>query len=214
MESYNSLIKQKIDESSYGSAFVVSDFTGISDYATAKKSLARLCDRGLIRRVIRGVYDKPQYSELIKEYAAPDPNEVAMAIARNFNWTIVPSGNAALNFMGLSTQVPTTWEFSSSGPYRDYRIGNIVIEFKHAASKDIAGMSPQTALLIQAIKAIGKDKVDLKVKGILDDRINNTDRELILQEAQHTTAWVFSKIKDICSMRDDSDVRYSEIGSS
>jgi hypothetical protein len=69
-----------------------------------------------IRRVIRGVYDKPKYSTLLQEYSAPNPNEIADALARNYSWTIAPTGNTALNLLGLSTQVPANWSYISSGP--------------------------------------------------------------------------------------------------
>ena len=65
MDRYVEIIKQNIDSLPYGSAFVVSDFTGICDYQTGKRSLACLVDSGLIRRVIRGVYDKPSYRSAV-----------------------------------------------------------------------------------------------------------------------------------------------------
>jgi predicted transcriptional regulator of viral defense system len=34
------------------------------DYETAKKNIARLEKKGILRRVVRGVYDKPKYSQI------------------------------------------------------------------------------------------------------------------------------------------------------
>ena len=198
MNHYIERLKEEIDALPFGSAFVVSDFSEICDYQTAKRSLARLCERGEIRRVIRGVYDKPAYSTLLQEYVAPDTNEIAMAIARNYNWTIIPSGNAALNMLGLSTQVPSKWEYCSSGPYRDYKYGQISIAFKHSSNKEIEGLSYDTALLIQAIKAIGKDRLDKNNIQKLKERASLMDKYAILQESKYTTAWIFMTIKNIC----------------
>ena len=198
MDGYIERIKQKINELPYGSAFIVSDFTGICDYQTAKRLIARLCESGDIRRVIRGVYDKPAYSELLQEYVAPDNNEIAKAIARNYNWTIIPSGNVALNMLGLSTQVPVKWEYCSSGPYREYGYDKITISFKHSSNKEIEGLSYDTALLIQAIKALGKDRISDKDISRLKERITRMNKENIIQEAKHTTSWIFTVIKKIC----------------
>lgn len=198
MEHFCDQIKLKIDALPAGSAFVVSDFTGICDYQTAKRSLARLCENGSIRRVLRGVYDKPAYSELLQEEVAPDPNEIATALARNFNWNITPSGNTALNLLGLSTQVPAKWEYGSSGPYRDYTFGNITLEFKHISNKEIEGLSSETALLVQALKALGKDNITNDIISRLKDRTMTMDKDLIIQEARYTTSWIFSIIKIIC----------------
>ena len=198
MDCYIEIIKHKIDELPLGSAFIVSDFIGICDYQTAKRSIARLCESGDIRRVIRGVYDKPAYSDLLQEYVAPDNNKIAQAIARNYNWTIIPSGNAALNMLGLSTQVPAKLEYSSSGPYREYGYDKITISFKHVSNKEIEGLSYDTALLVQAIKAIGKGRISETDILCLKERITHMNRETIIQESKHTTSWIYAVIKKIC----------------
>ena len=77
MDRYIELIKKKIDKMPFGSAFVVSDFTSISDYQTAKRTLARLAEGGEIRRVIRGVYDKPSYSNLLKAIKAVGKDNIS-----------------------------------------------------------------------------------------------------------------------------------------
>lgn len=198
MDSYIGKMYNRISEAPESRSFVVSDFTDIMDYETAKKNIARLEKNGTLRRVIRGVYDKPKYSKLIDEYAAPDINEVALALARNYNWTIAPSGNTALNLLGLSTQVPANWNYISTGPYRSYNIGNMKLQFSHRANKTIEGMSWKTAMVIEALKEIGKESVDEKTIAILQSRLSKGDKELLLSEGRQTTAWIYSIIKMIC----------------
>ena len=134
-----------------------SDFHHIADSDTVKKILLRLNNDGTIRRLKRGIYEYPEYSAFLKEYREPSPKKIANAIARNFGWSIIPSDNTALNLLGLSTQVPATWEYVSNGPYKNYTLGKIKISFKHTSNKEITGMSPKSALVIQAVKALGKD---------------------------------------------------------
>ena len=93
-----SLITERIENAPYGSAFVVSDFTDLAEYGTAKKTVARLEKKGALRRVVRGVYDRPRFSTLLQEYAAPNPDTIAHAIARNYNWTISATGCPAAEF--------------------------------------------------------------------------------------------------------------------
>jgi hypothetical protein len=57
-------------------------YTDVMDYETAKKNLTRFEKEGIIRRVMRGIYDKPRYSNLLQENAVPNPEEVAKAIAK------------------------------------------------------------------------------------------------------------------------------------
>ena len=181
-----------------GSAFVVSDFTDLMSYETAKKAIVKLEKSKKIRRVIRGVYDNPSYSSLLQEYTAPKPNEVAKALARNYNWNITVSGDVALNMLGLSTQVPANWCYISSGPYKKYEIGKVSIEFKHRADKSISGMSDKTAMLIQAIKAIGKGKISSSMIQTISQRLSTEEKKAILAESRKTTVWIYEVIKKIC----------------
>lgn len=191
-------IREKISNAEPGTAFIVSDFLEIADYEMAKKALSRLEKNGEIRRVMRGVYDKPKYSKLLDEYAAPDPAEIARAIARNYNWTIAPSGDTALNLLGLSTQVPSDWQFISSGPYKNYEIGNISIRFLHRSDRDISGMSYITGLVIGALKTIGRKNVTEQDLQEIRSCLSKTDKKVVLREGKKTTIWIYSMIRKIC----------------
>ena len=89
--------------------FVPSDFKDIAERNAIKMALSRLCDEQIIRRVMRGIYECPEFSNLLQEFVAPAPDKIAQALARNYGWTIVPCGDTALNLLGLSTQVPNVW---------------------------------------------------------------------------------------------------------
>ncbi len=146
-------IEQRIAVAPAGTAFITSDFLDLAEIPAINKALSRLTESKTIRRVIRGVYDRPQFSELLQEYAAPDMTQTAKAIARNFGWSVVPCGDTALNLLGLSTQVPAVWQYVSDGPYREYTIGNRALKFKHSANRDVSGLSEKSALIVQALKA-------------------------------------------------------------
>ena len=72
-ERYQTIIKQRIAEMQPGSVFVISDFADIAPTAAINMSLSRLEDSGSIRRIIRGIYDKPRFSKLLNEPVASDP---------------------------------------------------------------------------------------------------------------------------------------------
>ena len=195
-----SQITKRIDEAPFGSAFVTSDFTDLAEYETVKKTIARLEKKGMIRRVLRGVYDKPKFSPFLQEYAAPIPDQIAHAIARSYNWTISASGNTALNQLGLSAQVPADWSYISSGPYKKYTFGNITLTFAHRSDSQIIGMSEKTLLLIQALKAIGQGNVSNTDMNRIRNRFSSEDWQAILSESRHTISWVYEVIKEICRM--------------
>ena len=192
------IIRKRIQESRAGYVFVASDFADITENVKVGVSLSRLEEEGLIKRIMRGVYYKPEYSKLLGENVAPSPNNVAYAIARNFGWSIVPCGDTALNLLGLSTQVPAAWSYVSDGPYKDYSYDNTIIKFKHTTNKEISKLTPKTALVIQALKTLGKDNIRNETIERIKESTTLNERKIMLREAQYATAWIYEVIKLIC----------------
>lgn len=196
--TYLNEIKTRILSATSDAVFVATDFADITDKKSASVSLSRLEADGIIRRVLRGVYDKPEYNEFLKEYVAPIPNNVAHALARNYGWTIVPCGDAALNLLGLSTQVPATWVYVCDGTYKEYSYDNTIIQFKKTTNKEVSKLSYKTALTIQALKALGKDKVDDVVLNSLCKLLTADEKQTMLMESKIATSWIYEYIRQIC----------------
>lgn len=68
-------IKKRILDAEYGAVFVTSDFTDIATITTIRKCLGRQVEEKAIRRIIDGVYEKPVYSNLLKEYVPANPEK-------------------------------------------------------------------------------------------------------------------------------------------
>ena len=198
--SYSEQIKQRIENSPSGTIFINSDFIDIAETETIRRNLNRITQTGLLRRVLNGIYEKPKYSKLLKEYVAVDPDQVAKAIARNYHWTIVPCGYTALNLLGISTQVTAIWSYINDGPYRKYEWNNTCIEFKHRTNKEISGLSYMTRLIIQALKTLGKENISKEVIVMLSDRLTFEEKTTMLKEAAESTDWVYNVIRKICDV--------------
>jgi hypothetical protein len=159
-----------------------------------------LTNEGKIQRILKGIYYNPVFSKLIGEYEAPSTHQVALAIARKYNWTIAPSGNTALNLLGLSTQVSAKWTYVSDGRYVDFIFGNTTIEFKHSSNALISKMSPKTAMIVHSVKAIGKDKMgELQIEKIRK-QLNNEEKENLLIEAKTAPNWIYDIVKKISNV--------------
>ncbi len=189
------LIRDRINQSETGTVYVAVDFVDISDKTSVNAYLARLVDEGMVRRVLRGVYDKPEYNVFLGEYIAPSPDKVANALARNFGWTIIPCGDAAMNLLGLSTQVPAVWIYVSDGPYKEYTYDNTIIQFRRTTNKEVSKLSYKTALIVQALKALGKDMIDDTVINRLSKLFTAEEKKIMLEEAKAVTSWIYEYIK-------------------
>lgn len=196
--NYLNEIKRRILTYESGTVFVAADFADITDKKTASVGLSRLETEGVIRRILRGVYDKPAYNRFLGEFVAPIPDKVAHAIARNFGWTIVPCGDTALNLLGLSTQVPAVWVYVSDGTYKEYSYDNTTIQFKRTTNKEVSKLSYKTALVIQALKALGKDNIDEMVISRLQKKLTAEEKKAMVSEAKAITSWVYEYLKQIC----------------
>lgn len=190
-------IETKILSMPLGSVFVASDFVDLASYDNIRQIFSRLESENKIRRVLPGVYDRPLYSKILDQEVSPDINAVAEAIARKNNWTITPSGNTALNLLGLDTQVPATWEYLSSGDTKSYQVGNAVISFTHRADKELNGMSKKTAIVIQAIKALGNENISEGIIAKFRNKLSDKEKAQMLTEAKPTTVWIYENIKRI-----------------
>ena len=202
---YTEQIRDRIINAPEGSVFVNSDFADIADNNTIKQSINRLIQEGVLRRVIRGVFEKPKYSKLLGEYVAADPDAVAKALARCYHWTIAPCGDTALNMLGLSTQVTAVWSYISDGPYKTYEWDKTKIEFKHRTNQEVTGLSPMTILVIQALKTLGKEHVDEKTIRMLSRRLNEDEKAALLAEGAEATDWIYTVIKEICKGEREND---------
>ncbi len=196
--NYFERVRTRIEAMSAGEVFIISDFSDIADTAVVRKVLSRLEEDGRIRRIMRGVYDRPEYNDFLGEYVEPVPDKVAHALARNFGWTIVPCGDTALNMLGLSTQVPAAWLYVSDGTYKEYTYNNTTIQFKRTTNKEISKISYKTALVIQALKALGKDKITDEIIKKIKAATSKEEKTAMFSEAKYATAWIYDIIKDIC----------------
>lgn len=175
-----------------GCVFSNSDFFSLAADNHVACVLHHLKNKGVIRALLRGVYDYPKYSKLLQENLAPNLHRVARVLARKHRWHIQASGNAALNYWGWSTQVPTRLLCYSSGPSRSYIVYERTIEFKHVSGKESFLGNEQCELFIQAIKELGDASLEESylpkiVAAITPDLRKSVEKAMPLLTEKHRT---------------------------
>lgn len=199
MNSVASKIKSEIEQAPELTIWHCQDFVLYGKATNIKMALSRLASTGFLKRALDGFYYRPCIDENSGREKEPSPHELAKKIASVFHWSIVPTGDLVLTTLGLSNEAPSVYEYSSDGPYRDYKALGSTIRFKHRSPRFIKDMSPLTAFFIEALKA-------LRVDGITEDDIDALSRNLsqkeiltILKEARSAPAWVYEcalRVKD------------------
>jgi len=191
------LIVSRIYGRGRGWAFTPNDF--IKDFKRWEidNSLEDLTNEEKIRRILRGLYDYPLYSEILKKNVAPDIEQVANALARKFSWRIQPTGDTALNYLNLSTQVMGNYIYLSDGPIKKYDICGQILEFKHTTLKEATLQYKTASLVVQAIKAIGAEKITSEFLEKLKAKFIKDEWQQIKKDSSKAPMWVFKIISEI-----------------
>jgi hypothetical protein len=197
MQSIENKILNRIYGNGRGWAFFKNDFLDLGSANSIDKSLGRLAKDGPVRRVMRGIYDYPKYSKLLKRNLGPDIDQIAHALARKHGWNIQVSGNTALNILGLSTQVPIQYLYMSDGKSCRYLVVTQELRFKKTRLKEIGLKYPESELLVQAVKAHGKQQLDGDAQKKVRTYFGEKSKDRILRDTRYTTTWIYEEIKRV-----------------
>ena len=191
-----SKIKKRIVGKGRGAVFSPVDFLGIGSRASVDQTLSRLADQGVIRRLTRELYDYPKVSDRFGQLS-PSLDDVAHAVARKDNQVLQVSPAWAANQLGLSTQVPSQITYLTDGPTRKKQIGNQTIHFRKAAQKTLVGAGQKTGVVFQALRYVGKDRVNAVVVRKLAGGLDTKDKAQLVKQSIHVPAWMHPIVQQI-----------------
>jgi Family of unknown function (DUF6088) len=138
-----------------------SDFADLGGRAAVDKVLQRLATAGDLRRIDRGLYDRPRQNNLTRRPTVPDYRAVIRAVARRDQARVMVDGMTAANDLGLTTAVPARIEVLVDGRLKPIRLGKQVIHFKPAAPSRLYWAGRPAMRVVQALHWIkdmlGKD---------------------------------------------------------
>ncbi len=197
MQTMRDQIVARIERRGAGKAFSAKDFLDIASRTMTDVTLASLTRSGKIRRVRRGLYDMPKINPALGGRLSPDIDEAARAIARRQRWKIVPDGAWAANLLGLSTQVPAKIVYLTDGPSKDVQIGRRSIHFKHARPKALAGLDGKLALVVQALRHLGKERVGPREIETLHGTLSLAEKHKLVKNTRFGVGWIYELAKAI-----------------
>lgn len=128
----------------------------LGNRAAVDQALSRLAERMQLVRVGRGVYLLPITSRFGTR--APSVEQAVKALASQRGEIIVPSGAAAANTLGLTTQVPIRSIYLTSGRSRKVSLGKQVVELRHAPRWQLAMAHRPAGEAVRALAWLGPEK--------------------------------------------------------
>ena len=154
--SINNTIELKISKFRPGRVFLPSDFKDLGASTAIRKALSRNVASGKIERIGQGIYVVPKYDKVFGK-VLPSVEELAEILAKKEHIIIKPSGQHALNKVGLSTQVPMRQVYLTTGHSKKIQVGKSAIIFKSTTAKKLSMKGEITSLLF-----LGLEELDLK----------------------------------------------------
>ena len=187
--SIENQIVERIESFPKGELLLPTDFSDLGSSEAVRIALFRLEKEGVINRVAQGIYVRPKISKLIG-VLVPSAEEVAEAITKRDRIRTVPTGNYALNALGLSTQVPMNIVFLTDGSPRIIKIGKRTIKFKKTTPKNLLAKGKISRLVIQALKEIGNGKVTAEEENKIMDLLKKEDLKDLKHDIALAPVWV------------------------
>lgn len=179
------IVRKKKD----GSILFSEDFQQLRNPGAVKVALHRMVNRGDIRRIARGIFAKPKYSDLVGE-VLPTTEELAKAIAKRDKARILPTGSYAMHMLGLTTQIPLKLVYLTDGSPRKLTIGKRTIQFKKTTPKNLSLKGEVSKLVVQALREIGKDKATKEEIAIIQDLLKKEDKKTLKHDIALAPQWI------------------------
>lgn len=116
MNASDNAVRERILGLERGTIFFPSNFDDIATDTAIRQMLSRMVKRGEIIRVSRGIYCYPRSNPALGlDIIPPSAEEIAQRVAERDKVKIIPTGDQALNQLGLSTQVPGNAVYITNG---------------------------------------------------------------------------------------------------
>lgn len=151
MSDLKAQISSLITAASPGHVWVPNDFAALGGRDAIDKTLQRMVRAGELRRIERGLYDRPNVNSLTKRPTVPDYRAVLDALARRDHLRMLVDGMTAANDLGLSDAVPARVTIHTDARRRSITLDNLVIEFRQTAPSRLYWASRPAMRVVQAL---------------------------------------------------------------
>ncbi len=161
-----------------GQVWVPADFAHLGTRAVIDKTLQRMVLAGTLRRIDRGLYDRPAISRLTKRATTPDYRAVVDAIARRDRLRLMVDGMTAANDLGMTNAVPARVTIYTDARRRSIQLENLLIEFKQAAPSRLYWAGRPAMRVVQALHWLKDtlsndgDRIRMRLEKILLDPVH------------------------------------------
>lgn len=187
--SIDAAVARRVQRAALGTVFTPALFAKTGSRAAIDKALQRLVERGVLRRLARGLYDKPRSDPLLGPLW-PSVDEVVKALSGKDRLRLQPTGAYAANLLGLSEQVPARVEFLTDGTGRTVQVGPMRIVLKRTTPRQMAAAGRSSGLVIQALRNLGPEHIGKDRLDRLRRSLPAAERKALLNDLALAPTWM------------------------
>jgi hypothetical protein len=147
----NALIARRISRNQADKVWTAKDFLDLGSRSAVDKTLQRLTNKGDLRRIDHGLYDRPRINPLTGKASQPNYQNVIWAIARRDSARMLIDGMTAANDLGLTNAVPGKVVVHTDARIKPIQIGNLTIQFKLASPSKLIWAGRPAMRIVQAL---------------------------------------------------------------
>lgn len=184
--------------------WVPTDFAAFGSRDAVDKTLQRMVRDGELRRIDRGLYDRPTVNRLTKRPTSPDYRAVVDAIARRDQLRLLVDGMTAANDLGLTDAVPARVTIHTDARRRAVKLDNLVIEFKQTAPSRLYWAGRPAMRVVQALHwlkdtlATDRQRILSKLGKLLADPVHgDAVRKDLLEGFSTLPTWMQSLVREL-----------------
>jgi len=170
------------------------EFLHLGSRAAIDQTLSRLAREGKLLRVGRGTYSLQVQGRF--GVRPPSTEAVIEAIESSSGETVVPSGAAEANALGLTTQVPTREVFLTSGSSRRLKLGNRNVELKHGNRWQMLLGKRPAGKAIRALIWLGPEQAPMVLE-VLRSKLPRQEWEAMRQARAGLPSWMAKAISEV-----------------
>ena len=170
------------------------EFLHLGSRAAIDQTLSRLAREGTLLRIGRGVYALPIQGRFGPRSASTAT--VVEAIESASGETVVDSGAAEANALGLTTQVPTREVYLTSGPSRRLKLGEREIELKHGNRWQMLLGKRPSGKAIRALIWLGPEQAPMSLK-VLRSKLPSQEWDAMRQARAGLPSWMAKAVSEV-----------------
>ena len=162
--------------------------------AAIDQTLSRLARRGDLLRAGRGLYVLPIEGRFGNR--APALEKTAEALATQLGERITDSGAMAANVLGLTTQVPVTPVFLTSGSSRTLQLGRQEVRLRHSPPWQLVLRGRKAGEVVRALAWLGPEGIGAAIEK-LRGSLNAEERRELAGVTAQMPGWLAEPVSRI-----------------